>query len=75
MGFENPILKETFIELRVFITVKFSNLIYFQAKRYNYLFKRLSVSTITEMGKKRYGKKEGRKLNSSSFVHLALNKS
>lgn len=75
MGFENPILKGTFIELGVFITVNFSNLIYFQAKRYNYIFKRLSVFTITEMGTNRYGKKEGRKLNSSSFLHLLLHKS
>lgn len=75
MGYENPILKGTFIELGVFITVNFSNLIYFQAERFNYIFKRLSIFTTTEMSTNRYGKKEGRKLNSSCFVHLFLHKS
>ena len=75
MGYENPILKGTVIELGVFITVNFSNLIYFQAKRFNYIFKRPSIFTTTEMSTNRYRKKEGRKLNSSCFVHLFLHKS
>ena len=73
---ENPKLKGTFIGSGVFITVKFSNLIYFQAKRYNNIFKRLSVFTITEMGTNTYGKKEGRKLNSSClFTSYSINRS
>lgn len=33
MGFENPILKGTFIELGVFITVNFSNPIYISRRK------------------------------------------
>ena len=62
MGFENPILKGTFIELGVFITVNFSNLIYFQAKRYNYIFKRLTVSIYYNRdGHKQIREKRGKK--------------
>lgn len=60
MGFENPILKGTLIELGVFITVNFSDLIYFQEKRYNYIFKTVSIYYNRD-GHKQIREKRGKK--------------